>query len=239
MSKELEAIVKDDLELSTQHIKITPYAVEIEGKPSTEEWYEAFQKIGRINGLTQFFLGDLVVCAEFEWGDKYTELIDLTGYDYQTLRDYATVARRFSPTFREEICRDVTTNQLPSFNAFRTVQSIDDERAKYFLRMVVDGKWSVIKLREEVKRYKNGGTLPEPREKVEQVIPDGWERVKQFGLGGYVPNMVIEGEVDEMTFLVEVTESEAEDLINHLKGNMKFTAVVEKLIAGLRGLNQL
>lgn len=236
MTKELEIKVEKAVELASQHIKVTPFGLEFEGKPSTEEWMNAFQKVAQLHGMSQFYLGDLVVEAEYEWGEKYTDLIDLTGYDYHYLSQMAQVARRFSPKFREEIFK--TGLKIPPYKAFYKVASLDDERAKYFLMMLSEANWPVSKLEEEVKRYKNGGSLPEPRVKEEKFIADGWENIKEYGYGGYVPN-IIDGEVEELTFLVEISEGEAESLIDHLKGNIKFSPFVEKLIAGLRGLNQL
>lgn len=238
MTKELEVNVEKAVELASQHIKVTPFGMEFEGKPSTEEWMNAFQKVAQLHGMSQFYLGDLVVEAEYEWGDKYTELIALTGYAYDTLARCANIARRFPASFRKEIVGRSAKNRIPAFNSFKEVQSVDDEKAMYFLQMVNDGNWTNDELVEAVKRSKNGGSLPEPRVKEEKFIADGWENVKQYGYGGYVPN-IIDGEVEELTFLAEVTESEAESLIDHLKGNMRFSPFVEKLIAGLRGLNQL
>lgn len=201
MAKEL--VVENEVEIDSQHIRRTPYGLEIEGKPSTEEWYDTFQKVSQIHGMSQFYLGDLVVCAEYEWGDKYTDLIDLTGYDYKTLANYASVARRFSPQFREQLVPDVGKNGLPAFGAFDAVTSIDDDRAAYFLRMVSNGKWSIAKLREEVKRYKNGGALPDGKEDVPENISSFKEITKNL-FKGYVPKS--DEKYDTVSWLIEIRD---------------------------------
>lgn len=170
----MKAIAENNIELVTDHLKVTPYSVEVNGKPSAEEWMDFFRKVSQVNSMSQFYLGDLVVCAEFEWGDKYTDLIDLTDYDYDTLTKYASVARRYSPEFREEVAH--VGKIMPSWSAFKTVASVDDDRAKYFLRMVVEGGWSIRRLEDEVKRYKNGGKLPAGNEQ-----PIGVSSFKEIG----------------------------------------------------------
>lgn len=41
-----------------------------------------------------FVIGDLINYAEGRWADKYKEAIELTGLDYQTLRNFTSVAKK-------------------------------------------------------------------------------------------------------------------------------------------------
>lgn len=207
--KELTTTAVTDLE--TQHIKVTPFGMEFTGKPSTEEWYDVFMKVSRANSMTQFYLGDMVVEAEFQWGDKYTDLMELTDYSYETLKQYAAVARRFGPQFREN-CVNVHTN-LPSWSAFLKVASLDDDRALYYLGMVVNGNWSIRRLEEEVKRYKNGGSLPESTEEDEEVREFKSSTKKYFSrILGYLEVRPYEDEVDFLTELKDVVNGRLEEL---------------------------
>lgn len=201
MAKELVKAV-GDMDIVSDHLKVTPYAVEVRGKPSAEEWMSFFNKVSRVNSMSQFYLGDLVVCAEFEWGDKYTDLIQLTDYDYKTLAGYASVARRFTPKVREEIF--LRAEKIPSWTSFKLVQSLDDDKAKYFLTMVAEGNWSTRKLEQEIARYKNGGALPDGEE--EQ--PVGVTSFKNLGkklMKDFFPANVNK-EYDEITWLLEMRD---------------------------------
>jgi hypothetical protein len=201
MTKKVDVQVEKAVELDSQHITVTPYGLEFQGKPSTEEWYLAFQKVSQLHGMAQFYLGDLAVEAQYEWGDKYTDLVKLTGYDEGTLANYASVARRFTSAFRENLHAGV--NNLPPFSAFSDVTSLDDDRAMYYLGLYSEAKWTREKLREEVKRYKNGGSLPEPRE-----APVGEQTFKEYMKNffkGYVPNLSNE-EYDETSWLLEIRD---------------------------------
>lgn len=208
-NKELTTTAVTDLE--TQHIKVTPFGMEFDGKPSTEEWYDVFMKVSRANSMTQFYLGDMVVEAEFQWGEKYTDLVELTDYDYGTLRNYASISRRFNSSFREKVCHDIVT--IPSFSAFVEVASLDDDRAAYYLRMVVEGNWSIARLREEVKRYKNGGSLPEHTEEDEEIKEFKSSAKRYFNIiMSFLEVKPYEREIDFLTELKEAVETRLSEL---------------------------
>lgn len=70
----------------------------------------------------QWYLGDLAVYAESPvtgWGEsKYIDLIEGTGYDYDTLKQYGVVARRFTPSFRGDFFKQGGTYLHLSWNHF-------------------------------------------------------------------------------------------------------------------------
>lgn len=229
-----EVVKASPIEIVSQHVKATPFGLEFQGELSAEEMYAVLNGIGRINSVYQFYLGDLIVQAEYQWGDKYTEFVDLTSYDDNYLRHLARIARRFSPEFRKGVC-EVNLTNAPSWSSFYEVASLDDERAIYFLRMVTEGKWSTKKLREEVQRYKNQGKLPVEKSVVE--MPSGWEAVKA---GKYVPApemLVNDGfEVEEPKCMVQFYKSELEDLRDLLDDNDKFLSIISRIETALEGL---
>jgi hypothetical protein len=174
MTKEIVPQVAEEI-VDSKNIKITPYGIEFENKPTIEEWHKAVLGVQKIHGMMQFYLGDLMVFAESPvtgWGEsKYQDLIDNTGYDYQTLRHYASVARRFSPKFREAVLGRVPTSAQVSFSHFQDVQGLDDVAAKHFLEMVIDSRWSIAKLREEVYKFKNKDVVDADYEEGDNVPP--------------------------------------------------------------------
>jgi hypothetical protein len=161
MSNEIEAIVLQNGEIvgGTEHIAITPYGVEFDSdhKPTITEWLEVVNKVQKVHGMMQFYLGDLMVFAEVTsgWGEsKYTDLIEATGYDYGYLRKIASISRRFTQDFRKNVLLQSNSNNI-TFSHFEMVQGLPDEHAQYFLEKVAEGRWTVARLREEITRYKN------------------------------------------------------------------------------------
>ena len=61
--------------------------------------FDAWSALGaRIAGRaksTSWWLGDWIVFGERHYGSRYRIAVQATGLDYQTLRNYAAVARRF------------------------------------------------------------------------------------------------------------------------------------------------
>jgi hypothetical protein len=152
-------IVASPVQLDLPHIKFTPYAVEFDGRPTPTEWLQALNAVNRVHSMCQFYLGDLVAHAEYEWGHKYTELVNATGYNYDTLARFTNVSRRFAPSFREAIFGASTKNSGLSFTHFQECQGLDDEHALYFLEMSRDAGWTKDRLREEIKRWQGGEEL--------------------------------------------------------------------------------
>lgn len=151
---------------NTKSIQFTEYGLEIEESTTADEWLDAVKKLTKADRMIQFYIGDLAVFAEWKWGDKYTQLMELTGYSNDVLRHFASIARRFSPHLREVICVVNNTNKKEvSFQAFWEVASLSDEKAIHLLRGFADGGIkNIADLRDAVRRERNGGFLPEPIE---------------------------------------------------------------------------
>lgn len=230
----------NELAIKSPNIKATQYGIEFTGNPSIKEWYQAVQAVQRVNGMCQWYLGDLIVYAESPvtgWGEsKYNDLLDATGYDYGTLANFASVARRFGTDFRKNVSLQGEMFSNVSFTHFKAVTSLSDEKAFYFLEMVRDGGWSVAKLREEIARYKNGGTLPKPKEEEElEELPDGFVRAKSSDT--YVPVPVSVGSAEQYrpTFKVELYDWEAKSVLRYIKNDSKLVSLTERLALALEG----
>lgn len=206
MSAEIEVKVADEV-VGSENIKITPYAIEFAGSPTIEEWHKAVLGIQKVHGMMQFYLGDLIVFADSPvtgWGEsKYQALIEQTGYDYQTLRVFAAVSRRFTPDFRKQILEYVATSQHVSWGHFREVMALGDIPARHFLEMVSKARWSVVKLREEVRKY--GNMKPEVEGDAE--IPEGrvpFNSMTRQALKGFQPTR--DDGYNEVDWLLEMKD---------------------------------
>ncbi len=204
----MDAVVKviDSNEIESKNIEVGEWGLTFKGQLSVEEWYNTALAIQKFDGKLQWYLGDLAVYAESPvtgWGEsKYKELIDATGYAYETLTKYATVARRFPITLREMILEHMELTPSVSFSHFQEVKGLDDNFAMYFLQKAADNAWGVAKLREEIRKWKEErGEIAEKAE-----TPIGYssfkEQMTKF-FKGYMPNLSQE-EYDEKSWLLEV-----------------------------------
>jgi hypothetical protein len=69
---------------------------------SFEDWRGVGCQIARISNGSSWWLGDWVNYGERAYGERYRSALDVTQLDYQTLRNYAWVARRFEASRRRE-----------------------------------------------------------------------------------------------------------------------------------------
>ena len=64
------------------------------GTPSREEWLGCLDYLMHLERHVHFWIGDLLVYGEQQWGTTYAELGQRTGYDSGTLRNLKWVASR-------------------------------------------------------------------------------------------------------------------------------------------------
>lgn len=67
-----------------------------------EAWHDVGSRIARISNASAWWLGDWVTYGEQSYGMRYRAALKTTALDYQTLRNYAWVARAFEPFRRRE-----------------------------------------------------------------------------------------------------------------------------------------
>jgi len=112
--------------------------------------YEVWQVLGsriaaRANSST-WWLADWVVFGEHRYGDRYRDAIDATGLDYQTLRNYAVVARRFKMSRRRD---DL------SFQHHAEVCALSHDEQDRWLVLASKNGWSKRELRAHVREEVN------------------------------------------------------------------------------------
>lgn len=85
--------------------KLTPRGLLVTGEPSYEEWQSFGRFLTQTAARVNIWLGDWLNYGESRWGDMYTQAIELTGLDYQTLANAKWVAGKvdFSRR-REKLC---------------------------------------------------------------------------------------------------------------------------------------
>ena len=113
------------------------------GSLTYEEWEHAGYNVARIASSSRWFIGDWVVCGQSRYESRYRDAIEMVGLDYQTIRNYAWVARRFDLARRREGL---------SFQHHAEVASLPENEQDYWLACAEEHGWSRNHLRKQVHR---------------------------------------------------------------------------------------
>jgi hypothetical protein len=133
-----------------------------------EEWEDAGLRLVRIADSTAWCLGDWLILGENKFSDRYRRAADSVGLDYQTLRNYAWVARKFQISRRHP---DL------SFQHHAEVASMDSEEQDRWLGLAEEKGWSRNQFRREIRESAGGpapSELPVARLTVAQEHLDRW-----------------------------------------------------------------
>lgn len=139
-----------------------------------DDWKRIGRQIFAISDASAWWLGDWLVYGQNRYPERYQRALDETGLNYQTLRNYAWVARKFEPSARHEglsIQHHAEVAALPAEDRERWL-----DRAERF-------SWSRNKLRQHLKASRSEGepAADESRETllqvtVEPVKVDWWRQ---------------------------------------------------------------
>lgn len=247
-SKEL--VVATPVELASKNIEILPYGLKFVNSVTKEEWNTAFLSLQHANTIYQWYLGDLVAQAEYQWkGEMYDLMMESTGLERQTLAIFSSVARAYTPDVRQAIYDEVRVGVLReqngytklSFSHFLRAASLMNshkEQAIDFLIRAGREGWSTRVLEEQIARWKNGGQLPEPRERAELELPDGWRPLRDAPKDlGYVPAPDRLDDEDDSPRVYLVLEAwELERLLQDYANDPTMVSLVSRLETALDGI---
>ncbi|MGA5041501.1 LmbU family transcriptional regulator [Streptomyces capoamus] len=133
----------------------------IPGQLPLSVWEKVGRELAAISDSSTWWLADWMLYGETAYTGRYREVIERTGLGYQTLRNYAWVARRFPLERRHP--------EL-SFAHHAEVASLEPPEQEYWLRWAEQRKWSRNQLRKELR-----ASLAERREHAPEpaAVPDG------------------------------------------------------------------
>jgi hypothetical protein len=123
-------------------VRSTRTAMQCDPLMPFEAWIELGAKLGMHANASCWWLGDWIVFGRAKYGRRYKEAIAVSGLDYQTLRNYAVVARRFAfPRRRADL----------TFQHHATVCGLPDDEQDAWLERAAAGGWSRNELRRRVR----------------------------------------------------------------------------------------
>ncbi len=104
-----------------------------------DEWLEVGQHLQRRYKGMQWAVADWARHGSWRYGERYEAAIEATGLDYGTIRNYVSVAGKFSRR------RDNLT-----IHHYAVVQRLDEPYADEWLAQAEEQGWSVRRLRDEL-----------------------------------------------------------------------------------------
>ena len=122
------------------------------GTPTFEQWQEVGKFIRRSGSAVHFWIGDWLNYGEQKWGEMYTQAIEETGYDYQTVANDKYVASKVPFSRRRENL---------SFSSHGEVAKLPPEEQDKFLDLAEQNHLKTKELRELIKG-KPKGNVPIP-----------------------------------------------------------------------------
>jgi hypothetical protein len=136
---------KEGARVSNQ-VLATRLGLRFAGALSFEGWERAGEQISRIVSSSAWCLGDWIIVGQSRFTDRYKQVIEAVGLDYQTVRNYAWVARRFEMSRRRDTL---------SFQHHAEVASLPPDEQDHWLDRAEDRGWSRNRLRQEIRNKRN------------------------------------------------------------------------------------
>lgn len=160
MSKELTK--KDVSSLFVEGVKLYKIGLMLPEDLTFDNWLKIIEVVKKVEGCVQWWLGDALNFGERKYGEKYSQALDETEYEYGTLRNICYVSNQIEMSLRSD-------NLTWHHHKEVAVLSDKNEQAK-FLEIAERDNLSVRELRKAVRDYKKSITS-------EPLLPEGKFRV--------------------------------------------------------------
>lgn len=147
-----------------------------------DEWQRVGAVLRQIESGVLWWIGDWLRFGERKYGERYSQALETTEYEYQTLRNTKWVAERFSELSRR---RDNL-----SFSHHAEVADLKPKEQDRFLGKAESEGWTRNQLRQELKEWKRDQREIEPGD-----MPDGDGRFRLM-VADVADVPVANGEVD-------------------------------------------
>ncbi len=130
------------LAINDPKFSITPTGIRFNEELTFEEWDALGQKLAPIGKSIGFIIGDWINYGEGRYGGKYEEALERSGMAYQTLRNYAYVARRVEMSLRKD--------NLDLHHHLVVAKLKTPDEKQYWLDMAEKHKLGIRRLRKSI-----------------------------------------------------------------------------------------
>lgn len=121
---------------------VTPVALVLEDDLPIERFMEIMAFLSAVHRASPWWIGAAINYAESAYGERYSQIMNDTGLDYQTCVNYAYVERHI-PLSRRDPRLSYSTHAL--------VASMSPKDQKKWIKRAVLGEWKRADLREAIK----------------------------------------------------------------------------------------
>jgi hypothetical protein len=118
-----------------------------------DDWRGIGERLGIHCNASAWWLGDWLAFGQYKYGRRYKMGVELTRLDYQTLRNYAAVSRRFEMSRRRDNL---------SFQHHAEVCALPNEEQDFWLDRAAANGWSRNMLRRAIRAARSGGESDAP-----------------------------------------------------------------------------
>jgi hypothetical protein len=132
----------------------TPVAWKPSENIDVRDWVQIGRRLGTTTRCSQWWLGDWIRYGTARWGEKYKEASRITGYDVQSLKNFAYVAGSIEMYRRRD---DLT------WSHHAEVSSLASDEQDKWLALAATEKMSVADLRIELRAARRGSGESTPR----------------------------------------------------------------------------
>jgi len=138
---------------SRKQVRMSGVGLQIPTDLSFEDWEKAGRQLSGIVDSSAWWLGDWLVYGKANYSDRYQMAIQGAGLRYQTLRNYAWVARRFDMARRR--------TKL-TFQHHAEVASLPVEEQDWLLDQAERELWTTKQLRNAIRENRGVDPAEEP-----------------------------------------------------------------------------
>lgn len=162
------------------HVVVPRTGLRLPRRMTFDAWLDIGMHLSAVVASSAWCLGDWLAYGQDTYEGRYRDAVERTGLNYQTLRNYAWVARRFELSRRRDTL---------SFGHHAEVAALSDPEQDFWLRKAGECGWSTSQLRRQVaaslrERSSDADSAAEPvnpgdRVQTEQEHPAGaWVAVR-------------------------------------------------------------
>jgi len=130
------------VESKFDHFLVPRAGLQLPRRLSFEKWVSIGQQLSAVSSSSAWCLGDWLVYGQETYTGRYRDAIEQTSLDYQTLRNYAWIVRRFTWSRRREAL---------SFGHHAEVAALSEPEQDFWLRKAEELGWSRNQLRHQVR----------------------------------------------------------------------------------------
>jgi hypothetical protein len=124
------------------HVVVPRVGLRFPARLPFEAWVAVGTQLSAVATSSAWCLGDWLAYGQDAYRSRYEKAVEGTGLDYQTLRNYVWVARRFELSRRRETL---------SFGHHAEVASLPEPEQDFWLRKAEELGWSTSRLRRQVR----------------------------------------------------------------------------------------